>query len=313
MNRLIFLLLALFLFSGSLFSQADTVPPVVVCKSNVDFPTFLNCQSSGWATDFIDTVYDNSTPPLNLVFGIRKICLGAGFPVDALEAPVTSVAFTGSEWGEQAVEIWAKDGAGNASSCVATVIVFDATGSCDPFLTISANTPEAEGINRAALDVKGSHCYFDSINYRLQTNLWGNWDGVGGLAPTGAVYSITPSKDTNFLNGVTTYDLALIQKHILSLQLLDSPYKIIAADANQDGQVTAYDIVILRKLILGYINKLPNGKSWRFVPFDYAFPDLTDPFHPAFPERINEPGNPFSYRFAGVKIGDVDYSADPGQ
>ncbi len=314
MNRCTFLFLALFLFYGSLFSQVDTVPPVLVCKGNSDFPTYAGCLGAGWVFDFIDTAFDDTTPAQNLVFGIRKVCLGTGFPLDAMGAPVQNVAFTGSEWGEQAVEIWAKDIAGNVSSCIAPVFVFDATGSCDPFLTISANTPEAAGINQVAIDIKGSHCYFDSIDYRVQTNPWGNWGGIGGLAPTGAVYSITPSKDTNYLNGVTTYDLALIQKHILGLQLLDSPYKIIAADANQDGQVTSYDIVILRKLILGYTDKLPHDKSWRFMPSEYVFPDPLNPFQPAFPERIDEPGNPYYYyNFIGVKIGDVDYSADPDQ
>lgn len=37
----------------------------------------------------------------------------------------------------------------------------------------------------------------------------------------------------------------LISKHILGLYTL-SPYQLIAADANRDGKVTTYDIVLLR-------------------------------------------------------------------
>ncbi|MBK7937268.1 MAG: hypothetical protein IPJ82_09340 [Lewinellaceae bacterium] len=313
MSRPLFLFFLLFLFSGSLSAQADTVPPVLVCKGSINLSTFSLCQVNAWVTDFTESFSDNATATQDIQLGIRKMCLGTGFPADSLGNPLTSVTFTGHEWGMQVVEVWAKDAAGNSASCITLVEVTDDSQSCDPFFDIIVKTPLVEGILQTALDVRGRHCYFDTVDYRLVTDLSGFWYGVGGLAPTGTKFTITPSKDTNYLNGVTTYDLALIQKHILGLQLLDSPYKIIAADANQDGKVTSFDIVVLRKLILGYTSKLPNGKSWRFVPYDYVFPDQTDPFQPPFPERIEEPDSPFSYRFTGVKIGDVDYSADPGQ
>ncbi|MFQ5445455.1 MAG: hypothetical protein ACE5FF_00840 [Saprospiraceae bacterium] len=42
-----------------------------------------------------------------------------------------------------------------------------------------------------------------------------------------------PVKEGDDRCGVTTYDLVLITKHILGVQPLGSPYKIIAADANK--------------------------------------------------------------------------------
>ena len=45
-------------------------------------------------------------------------------------------------------------------------------------------------------------------------------------------YEVEAEKNDNYLNGVSTLDLVLIQKHILGLQLLNSPYKVIAADIN---------------------------------------------------------------------------------
>lgn len=91
------------------------------------------------------------------------------------------------------------------------------------------------------------------------------------------------------LNGVTTGDLVSISKHILGIQPLESPYQLIAADANNSGSVTTFDIVELRKLILGIYQQLPNNSSWRFVP-DYCFKD------PAFAEAFYDPtswSNPF--------------------
>ena len=54
-------------------------------------------------------------------------------------------------------------------------------------------------------------------------------------APLNASYAITASKDVDYLNGVTTLDLVKIQRHILGLEDLDSPYKLIAADINADN------------------------------------------------------------------------------
>ena len=138
----------------------------------------------------------------------------------------------------------------------------------------------------------------------------------GGIVPAaGYQYGITPSRNQDPLNGVTTYDLALISKHILGTASLDSPYKIIAADINQDGKVTTYDLLLLRKLILGITDTLPNGKSWRFIPTNYVFPNPNDPAHPTVPESVLVPNtfdtNWGDHRFIGIKIGDVDFSADP--
>jgi hypothetical protein len=69
--------------------------------------------------------------------------------------------------------------------------------------------------------------------------------------PTGGAYEITPSKDDDALNGITTADIILIQKHILGLQTLDSPYKLIAADVNHDEKIGGNDIINIRKLLLG--------------------------------------------------------------
>ena len=52
--------------------------------------------------------------------------------------------------------------------------------------------------------------------------------------PKGGDYIINPYSNDNPLNGVSTLDIVEIQRHILGMQSLDSPYKIIAADINND-------------------------------------------------------------------------------
>jgi len=112
------------------------------------------------------------------------------------------------------------------------------------------------------------------------------------------------------LNGVTTFDLVLISKHILGLDKLDSPYKHIAADVNRSGTITAFDLVQLRQLILNVKTEFTNNDSWRFVDANYNF--ITDnPAAESFSEvaSIGNLATDVEAHFIGVKIGDVNVTA----
>lgn len=65
--------------------------------------------------------------------------------------------------------------------------------------------------------------------------------------------------------GLTTYDLVLISKHILSIAPLNCDWQLTAADINCSGSITTFDIVLGRQNILGIISDLPCG-NMRFVP-----------------------------------------------
>ncbi len=120
---------------------------------------------------------------------------------------------------------------------------------------------------------------------------------------------VVPQKNDNPLNGVTTYDLVLISRHILGTEPLNSPYKMIAADASKSKSISTFDIVELRKLILGIYDSLPDNKSWRFVDKAFSFPNGNNPFQTDFPEGINCISTPASgIDFTGIKIGDVNNS-----
>ena len=126
------------------------------------------------------------------------------------------------------------------------------------------------------------------------------------------MYRLVPFKDDNHINGVTTFDLVLINQHILGQEPLDSPYKMIAADANKSGSITSYDVVEFRKLLLGVYSELPENTSWRFVDADFSFPTPNNPFATPFPESItllNLQADPAIHEFIAVKIGDVNDSA----
>lgn len=127
-----------------------------------------------------------------------------------------------------------------------------------------------------------------------------------------STFIVIPVKDNAPLNGVSTFDLVLINKHILGLEYLNSPYKMIAADANSSRSITTFDIVELRKLILGIYTELPANTSWRFVDAEYVFPDPDNPFQTIFPETVTLDMSVSSNQEANlvaVKVGDVNGTA----
>ncbi|NNE25220.1 MAG: DUF11 domain-containing protein, partial [Saprospiraceae bacterium] len=128
--------------------------------------------------------------------------------------------------------------------------------------------------------------------------------------PFGGSYEVVPVKDVDPMNGVSTLDLIYIQRHILGIERLDSPYKIIAADIDNSGSITTTDLLELRKLILGHYTDFPDNTSWRMVDADYTFVDPYNPFLNDIKEdyEITTFDSSMEINFIGVKIGDVNNS-----
>ncbi len=126
--------------------------------------------------------------------------------------------------------------------------------------------------------------------------------------PFGDNYRVIPAKDDNHNNGISTLDLILLQNHILGIEGLDSPYKVIAADVNRSNTVTVLDMLEMRELLLENIESFGNNTSWRLVDADYQFIDNNNPLNESFDEShlvapfmANTESN-----FVGVKVGDLN-------
>ncbi len=129
----------------------------------------------------------------------------------------------------------------------------------------------------------------------------------------GQNYSVVPSKDTDPLNGISTYDLVLMSQHIIGQNPLTTPYKMIAADINNDGKISTFDMVQLRQLILFAVTDFGANTSWRFIDASYVFPDPADPWSQTFPEQYNitNLNADMIVDFVAVKVGDLNCSAKP--
>ncbi len=116
---------------------------------------------------------------------------------------------------------------------------------------------------------------------------------------------VSPTSPNDYLNGVSTFDQVLIERHILGVESFTSPLEQISADVNTTQSISALDNVELEKLILQEILQFQNSTSWKYISnldsltLDNAFEaEFTQSF-----ESMN--GDLFDRNFTGVKIGDV--------
>lgn len=290
-----------------------------------------NCGNTA-ACNFLLTVSDGSLPrvvcPLTPdTFNIQDIAgeliaivdarqLAAGSSDDCtafddLIITATPATFGCSQEGENQVTVVVEDEAGNKDSCLVTVFIADRDKRCP--------------VNRTAVSIKG--IITNEIGERVEqvavtinhpdvlpamTNTMGEFKLKD--VPVGNDYTILPTRDFDLLNGISTFDLVLISRHILNIELIKSPYRLIAADVNRSGGITAYDMIQLRKIILRMDTEFPNNTSWRFVRTDFDFKNPTEPNRDYFPEvyNINDlPRNDMEIEgFVAVKVGDVNASAN---
>jgi hypothetical protein len=124
-------------------------------------------------------------------------------------------------------------------------------------------------------------------------------------------YTITPSLEENVVNGVSTFDLVIITKHILGVEKLDSPYKLLAADVNNSQSITTTDLIQIRKLILNTEENFSKSSSWIFFPKDHTFTNPTDPWSDDMTQAINLNNlaeDMLTGDFMAIKKGDVNGS-----
>jgi len=296
----------------------DCAPPVVSCVGPFSvniYPIFglsiLN------VSDFLLNMEDNITP-VNLLSTAFRLSwqTGTGFPVDINGAPITSFNYDCGYFGLQEVTLWVKDLTGQTNTCITYVNIEDNLGACGPpegFIASALTSPPLnQGIEAVRFHVDGTGVFTSPFSFTSYS------DSIGLSSffnvSSNSNFVLTPYRNDNPLNGVTTFDLVLTSKHILGVDPFDSPFKMVAADANRSGSVTTFDVVEIRKLILGLYDSLPNNSSWRFIDKQFQFPNPQNPFQTAFPESIafqNWMGIPNNFVFTGIKVGDVNNTAIP--
>jgi len=283
-------------------SVVDAKKPTPVCINGLSLPIMPSTlMVTIWAKDFDNKSFDNCTANANLVFRIRKhLQAPSGPPADA------SIIFTCDDIGVQQVQVWVMDESGNWDYCLTNITITDNDKLCPPTFNKIAlggwiSTENAQPVKDVQLTLNAKN---------LTTGTDGFWKFVG--LNKGENFTITPLKDGNDLNGVSTIDILKIQKHILGAEKLANPYRYIAADVDKSGVITTKDMVDIRKMILQISDQFESNTSWRFIDAEYVFPTGINPLKANWTETIqysNVTSTMNNLKFIGIKIGDVDGNA----
>jgi hypothetical protein len=303
-----------------LFTVKDCQPPSLLCinglTQGLDYP---ECQGSFTASQFILSMSDNCTPTNQLQIGMRKAGDGMGFPSQ------TTLSFGSCEKGFNSIEIWVKDGNGLTNQCSNYVLIQDGNNDCPCNLDAdlyfngcartAANKRLANYKIKTAFETLSGAAAPSSKNY-AQTIADSCYTLHLDKIPFAENYKATIRGDRSGgpADGVTTYDLVLISKHILAIEPFTSVYQMVAADINKSNSVTTFDIVEIRKLILGIYDTFPLVPAWRLTravanPSQVAnFATLKDTYQITLTNLVND----LTFQnldFIGIKYGDVNGTA----
>ncbi len=287
------------------FSVADTKAPTPICIQTLSSAVMDEGKSMTiWASDFIASpAVDPCSPTIEYSFS--ELTPDEKFKTITCEDIPNGISEL-FEFG-----IYAHDESGNVGNCIARIQIDDTADACEDvqsgnaLVSGSVTNENGDDIESALVGIESAQI---NMNESDMTGVTGDY--AFRNVETLYDYILTSEKNDDYLNGVSTLDLVLIQKHVLGLETLSSAYKVIAADVNNDAKVSAIDLVELRKLILGVYTELPKNESWRFVDASQTFNDDMNPW--PFVESLtirtlDHDVNDMD--FIGVKIGDVSGNA----
>ncbi|MBP8238416.1 MAG: hypothetical protein KAX50_00515 [Saprospiraceae bacterium] len=262
-----------------------------------------------WASDFIASPVVDCTPPIR--YSIRRE--GQQPDINRISLVFDCEDYDsagGSDGNQLVVFIDAWDGAGNRDFCETYILLQDQSGACPgPVMgSISGMLRRENGAPVQGMEVQ----VLGGMQQNNMTNNSGQY--LFEQLPAGQSYTVEGISTFDYpFDCVSTFDLILIQRHILGIQPLNSPYKIIAADVNRSGTVTILDMILLQMEILAIQNPAEQ-LVWRFIPADYEFPNPANPWSEVFPEQIDFEdlwGNHPDQDFIVIRVGDVTNCSTP--
>jgi len=314
------------------FMVVDKKKPTPYCL-NISSALMLNGQVELWAVDFNIGSFDNCTPASQLLYTFNEanpvlskinqthFFKGAGLDATIVEynagtaqkwIPSTrssGMVFDCDDLPSTQIKMTVWDDKLNYDFCTVTLNLNDNQGACGTNASVgisgTVKTPANKQLENAEVTLE------NGISEMTKMVL----SSTGGYAFTSAPmhydYQIIPAKNNDYLNGVSTLDLVMIQRHLLGINRFSSAYHTIAADVNKDNRVTASDLTELRKLILGIYDRLPNNNSWRFINTAQTFADINSPWPLVEKILITDLNRPMpNQNFVAVKVGDIDGNAD---
>lgn len=313
------------------FMVVDKKKPTPYCL-NISSALMQNGKVELWAVDFNIASFDNCTSANNLLYTfneanpvlskINQQHFFKGNGQNATEAEYNAgnaqkwlpaskssgMVFDCDDLPSVDVKMTVWDEKLNYDFCVVTLDLADNQGACGTTLTSKVS---GKLVTATGKQIENAEVILDNGKPEMTKSTMSTVAGYNfNNATMYYNYNVSGSKNGDFLNGVSTLDLVMIQRHVLGISKFTNPFDIIAADINNDSKVTASDLVELRKLILGIYSELPKNQSWRFVNSAAPFADASNPFPFTETITINNLSHDVSNQdFIAVKVGDVNASA----
>jgi len=293
----------------SFITISDTKAPTPICIGEIALSLGEDGSVEIWASDFnlkseaacgsdddLTFAFDAAGTQTNRVFTCADLGNGIGAEIE--------------------LEMHVFDASGNSEFCSVTLLLAD-----NPSNDVCMDTEGMRAVMAGSITTS-ANAGIENIEVELMdmdaqeaememTESEGNYvfDDVDFYAG----YAVEPYKNDDTRNGVSTLDLVMIQRHILGLSELDSPYKLIAADVNGNEKVNSSDLLKLRKVILGIDDTFGENTSWKFIPTTHEIEDPAFPF--GFPEKVVIDELYVSAEdidFTAIKVGDINNSATVG-
>lgn len=286
------------------FSVNDCKQPTPVCLNGISSVVMpATGEVSLPASVFNKSSFDNCTPSKSLVFAYSN------------DLSDTVKTFTCDNLDTNEVDIWVIDKEGNADFCRTYIVIGDNQNHCINSLVSFATgqVVDVDGLPVSNVALEFSSAELPRPILTL-TDDYGqfDFDWYSFTLPDEGKGYVNAKKTDDYRNGVTTFDLLLIEQHILGVKYFESLPQYIAADINSDGIITVSDLADGRDLILGRTEAFPNADSWVFFPEGSSIESL--PIESLRPEKVVE----FEFfkdtiieaeGFSGIKIGDVNRSS----
>jgi hypothetical protein len=318
------------------FQVVDTSAPTPLCFNGFSIALGSKANLTGgeatfWATDLMvrpvgdcngqsDSVLVDGKKRVDLyyvakdlngdgVFDAQDSLNAKGFPLlPAKKATLLCEDLQGDSTHLVKIRLYSMDNRGNWAWCESFVQVSDPLSLCSR----KTNTANIFGAISTESGIFVPGVAVDLTGISSSTFVTGK-DGQFQFSriEAGRDVSVSALLDKNHAEGVSTFDLFLLNRHIIGTKLLETPLQMIAADVNNSKSITVMDLVQLRKLVLGMADRFEGNTSWRFLDAAYVFTDTASVLEKQYPEvlNFNNVSGSLKADFRAVKIGDINGSA----
>ena len=277
--------------------------PTPICRAELVWALGADGSTEVWASDFNIKSESACGTDNTLTFSFTEDGLTQALEFTCADIPNGIGA-------EISLNMYVSDSSGNSEFCQVTLILQDNLDACTDsntrmaFVAGRVYDENYTGVEEFEVELEDMS---DSNTMMELTDEEGDYefDAVEYYDS----YVVEPVRNDLHKEGVSTLDIVLIQRHILNLESLDSPYKLIAADANKSNSISSADLVELRKLILDVKDEFSDNTSWQFVDANQIFLDPAAPWD--YETKVSIPTLYIDYanvEFVAVKTGDVNNS-----